>query len=212
MNDYCIADCIYHLSNNPKNPSVGWCFASKQYIATELGITKAWVVRSIAALEGRGLIEKSPDGRLLRTTQAWYDANIDQYTDGVRSIPESVNGEHRPGIEGIPPTESKSYKKKKSNEGRTPDEREKEFGLRLVPFVEKYGKEMIRKFHDYWTEWNPAKTKMKWEIQVQRKGTFDVSRRLATWAGNNQTFGPAKTNGTGQQLDVVSNPESYRVA
>ncbi|KKK87568.1 hypothetical protein LCGC14_2751940, partial [marine sediment metagenome] len=31
--EYCVADCIYHLSNNPSSQIKGWCYASKETIA-----------------------------------------------------------------------------------------------------------------------------------------------------------------------------------
>lgn len=50
----------------------------------------------------------------------------------------------------------------------------------LKPFVEKYGKEMLREFFDYWTEKNKNGKKMRFEMQK----VFDISLRLATWNKN----------------------------
>ena len=50
----------------------------------------------------------------------------------------------------------------------------------LVPYMEKYGKEMIRAFFDYWGELNKSETKMRYEMQK----TWEVNLRLATWAKN----------------------------
>lgn len=60
-------------------------------------------------------------------------------------------------------------------------DREKEFAQLLVPHVPTYGKEMIRKFYDYWREPNRSKTKMRWE----RENTWDLNLRLQRWAVNN---------------------------
>lgn len=51
------------------------------------------------------------------------------------------------------------------------------------PYLAKYPKEMLRAFYNYWTELNNSKTKMRYELQQ----TFELSRRLATWAGNDKT-------------------------
>lgn len=51
------------------------------------------------------------------------------------------------------------------------------------PYLEKYPKEMLRAFYNYWTELNNSHTKMRYELQQ----TFELSRRLATWAGNDKT-------------------------
>lgn len=55
--------------------------------------------------------------------------------------------------------------------------RKTEFEKTLIPFLEKYGKQMLREFADYWTESNFGKRKMRFE----NEDFFDVSKRLATW-------------------------------
>lgn len=61
------------------------------------------------------------------------------------------------------------------------DIRKLKFADTLKPFLDKYGKEMIRKFYDYWTEPNKSNTKFKQELQK----TWDVKRRLDSWSSNN---------------------------
>ena len=61
------------------------------------------------------------------------------------------------------------------------DIRKLKFADTLKPFVEVYGKEMIRKFYDYWVEPNKSNTKFKQELQK----TWDVKRRLDSWNSNN---------------------------
>lgn len=51
----------------------------------------------------------------------------------------------------------------------------------IDPFIETYGSEMCKEFYLYWSEPNKSKTKMRYELQK----TWDVSRRLGTWARNN---------------------------
>lgn len=58
--------------------------------------------------------------------------------------------------------------------------RKEEFYQTLVPFVSKYGREMIRAFFEYWSELNKPGTKMRCEMQK----TWEVNLRLATWAKN----------------------------
>lgn len=57
----------------------------------------------------------------------------------------------------------------------------------LRPYVNIYGREMINSFYSYWSETNRSNTKMRFELQP----TFEISRRLTTWANNN-----IKRNGT----------------
>lgn len=56
-------------------------------------------------------------------------------------------------------------------------EREHEFGESLIPYVEKYSKETIRAFFNYWTERNKSGTKMRFELEK----TWETAKRLQTW-------------------------------
>ncbi|WP_321437136.1 DUF4373 domain-containing protein [uncultured Bacteroides sp.] len=47
----------------------------------------------------------------------------------------------------------------------------------LVPFTEKYSKDMIRSFFDYWSELDRTERKMRFEKQT----TWELGKRLATW-------------------------------
>ena len=59
----------------------------------------------------------------------------------------------------------------------------------LVPYVERYGKDMIRSFFDYWSELNKSETKMKFETNQ----TWEVAKRLATW-DNREKFNGKSSN------------------
>lgn len=76
---YCIASLINNLAFNPVNKT-GWCFASKQAIAEEIGISRRQIIRHINTLETMGLIERdNKNNRLygetgrIRTTTLWFD-------------------------------------------------------------------------------------------------------------------------------------------
>lgn len=56
--------------------------------------------------------------------------------------------------------------------------RKEEFYNSLIPYVEIYGKDMVRDFFDYWSEMNKSETKMRFEQQP----TWEIGRRLSTWA------------------------------
>ena len=60
------------------------------------------------------------------------------------------------------------------------------FKEKLVPFKNKYEMDLLKNFFQYWTEPNHSKTKMLFELQK----TFDIERRLVTWARNDKTFAP----------------------
>lgn len=62
--------------------------------------------------------------------------------------------------------------------GMSIEERKQKFYESLIPYVEKYGREMVRDFYDYWSELNRSGTKMRCELQP----TWQLGGRLATWS------------------------------
>ena len=68
--------------------------------------------------------------------------------------------------------------------------RKKVFYNSLIPYVQNYGRELIREFFDYWTEPNKSQTKMRFELER----TWDVSRRLSTWSSRDKQFNHNGTN------------------
>ena len=61
-----------------------------------------------------------------------------------------------------------------------------EFKNSLLPFLDKYGKEMLKAFFDYWSEHGPNDAKMRFE----KEKSYDISKRLATWAKRERAFNP----------------------
>ena len=64
--------------------------------------------------------------------------------------------------------------------------RKEDFYNSLVQFVPTYGRDLIRAFFDYWSEFNRSQTKMRYELEK----TWQTSRRLATWASRDKNFKP----------------------
>lgn len=62
--------------------------------------------------------------------------------------------------------------------------RKQEFATSLIPFVDVYGKDMIREFYDYWSETTLNNKKMKLELEK----TWSIDRRLKRWAKNAKEF------------------------
>lgn len=69
--------------------------------------------------------------------------------------------------------------------------RKQDFYDDCAMFVEKYGKDMIREFFEYWTEPNKSGKKMRFEDQK----FFDMNRRLTTWASKSFNKGNYETTG-----------------
>lgn len=55
------------------------------------------------------------------------------------------------------------------------------FSKACEPYVAKYGEAMIKAFVNYWGEANGKR--LRWEVVKEKSGAFEISRRLATWAG-----------------------------
>lgn len=89
--EYCLADMIYHLSNNPRNKISGWCTASKEYLSTILGVSKQGLHKALHKLIECGLIEKHDNRRFLKTTQKWYDVIIVNKVDIDKNIVNKVD-------------------------------------------------------------------------------------------------------------------------
>ena len=88
------------------------------------------------------------------------------------------------------------------------EKRKAKFYNSLVPFVETYKKEMIRAFFDYWTEPNKTQTKMRFELER----TWDVKRRLFTWASRDSKFN-TKQNDTDRRRGfevTATSAEDYK--
>jgi hypothetical protein len=56
-------------------------------------------------------------------------------------------------------------------------------------FCYDYPKSMLESFYDYWSEPNKSKTKERWELQP----TFEISRRLKTWAKREKSYNKKQT-------------------
>lgn len=80
--------------------------------------------------------------------------------------------------------------------------RKEEFYSTLVPYVDRYPREMIRAFFDYWSEMNKSRTRMRFEQQP----TWEVAKRLATWARREK---PSPRADTGVVL-ADNSPDKYK--
>ena len=84
--------------------------------------------------------------------------------------------------------------------------REREFYNVLVPFVNTYGREMIREFFDYWSEPNKSHSKMRFE----QERTWDLSRRLQTWEKRSRNGFSKYNSGTDKSAANYKAVEAYR--
>jgi len=98
----------------------------------------------------------------------------------------------------------------KKDEIRNKKEEEEEirFKSEVFEFFEKYPEQMLNKFCNYWTEKNKSKTKMRFELEK----TFEISRRLVTWASRDKDIIKTEQPKTyDEMLELTrNNPELWK--
>ena len=182
-------DGFFYIRGNKVIVHRGQIGLSERTLAVRWKWSRGKVSRFLKDLENEHQIEPQKNS----VTTLISISNYDEYQCNE---PQT---DHRRTTDG-PKQEKKEYNKKESSTIVEPkkkisltltenlEKRNKSFYESLVPFVETYGKELIRAFYDYWTEPNKSKTKMRFELEK----TWDVKRRLNTWAIREKI----KNNGT----------------
>lgn len=89
------------------------------------------------------------------------------------------------------------------------ESRKLKFANTLKPFVDVYGREIIKEFYEYWTEPNKSNTKFKQELLK----TWSLERRLKTWINNDINFnknknGKSNITNTDQFSNLIENIRS----
>jgi len=68
------------------------------------------------------------------------------------------------------------------------------FKRKVLEFKKEYSEKMLTAFFEYWTEPNPSRTKVRFQMEK----TWDLKRRLKRWANNDTTF-----KGRGRQEEEI---------
>ena len=119
------------------------------------------------------------------------DSQVKGYEDKTKTILHPTLGGTVGGSVGgnLPPTiqvqEEVQVQVKETN---NIDSRKLKFANTLKPFIDIYGRDLIKDFYGYWTEPNKSNTKFKQELQK----TWDTKRRLENWAKNDINFNKNK--------------------
>lgn len=80
--------------------------------------------------------------------------------------------------------EAKKVVAQYEKENNNIEERDIAFRTSLIPYVEKYSKELVRDFYDYWRERNESGKKMRFEMEK----VFNIGMRIDRWERNNKKF------------------------
>lgn len=183
-----------YLLNNAKEKEVkhdgivehrGQFLTSLGKLSTIIGAGKQVVRTCLSKLIKMQLIEVNTERLYSIITICNYD---DYFEAEVNKPKDELKNEDTKPVEA--PKEDKP-KKTKEEIATATEKRKEKFYQELVPYVATYGKDMIRKFYDYWSETNKSKTRMRCETEK----TWDLNLRLQNWARRNKDFG-AKQSGT----------------
>ena len=129
----------------------------KRSEAGSKGLTKRW--GKTKAAEDKQDIAK--DNNAIKTIAKIADSDYDSDNDNIKE--NSPEGESKKKISLPPPTAVET--------------RKKQFYQSIIPYTEKYDREMLNDFFQYWTELDKHRRRMRFEMQK----TWETGKRLATW-------------------------------
>nr|DAT75945.1 MAG TPA: LexA DNA binding domain [Caudoviricetes sp.] len=156
---------------------------SLNYITTALNVTRPNAKKILDRLVEKGLLKKREvihNGVKFCDYKTTFDECCqNDNRGGIVSADGRYSFDNGGSIETIP-NNNKDNNKDKTDEQVLSEKRAK-FHEMCEPYVDKYGRTMVNAFIDYWTEANGRK--LRWEVKRAESGAFEISRRLATWAG-----------------------------
>ena len=195
------------LGGKPFFCASGQFTTGRKQLSSETGISESKIERILTyfeKIEQQIEQQKTSSNRLI-TVLRW-----DEYQESEQRSEQQVNNNRTASEQQVNTLqeykECKKGKNKDIESKRVAAEaatisRKDEFGRSLIPFMEKYSKDMIRAFFDYWSEMNKSKTKMRFETEK----TWEVGKRLATWASNERDFKPKNSTDIGVVLKDTKN-------
>lgn len=88
-----------------------------------------------------------------------------------------------------PQCDRNAIKERKGKEiNKSVEIRETVFTSEVWQYKEQYSEIMLKAFINYWTEKNKSRSRMRFETEK----TFEISKRLSTWASRDNKFSPKK--------------------
>ena len=71
-NDYCIANAIYTLSNEPDSKFPGWYYGKIETLGKLFDLSRSTAYGSVQKLIAKKLVVKDDETGFLKTTQLWW--------------------------------------------------------------------------------------------------------------------------------------------
>lgn len=171
----------------------GETLRSLDTLSKELKCDKSKVRRFLNLLQSDNMIELKNESKTTRITICNYDTyQVERNADETQMKRKRNANETQTTPNNN--VNNNNNENNVNNLGSTKfkiEERKLKFADTLKPFLNVYGRELLNEFYAYWTEPNKSNTKFKQELQK----TWDLSRRLETWAKNDKNFNKNQ-NGT----------------
>lgn len=134
---------------------------------------------------------------LKRDLVKWREFTEKQRLNGLKGgrpketqITQAFSGNPSQAKKAVKVTDTVTENVKVTEKENNIDSRKLKFASSLEPFLNDYGRDMLNSFYAYWTEPNKSNTKFRQEMEK----TWDVKRRLETWASRDRTFKKVKPN------------------
>ena len=164
----------------------GQFITSPDKIAQATGLTYQCVRTVLTKLISTNEINKQTTNKYTIITICNYDSYQGlEFETNKQNENKLTNNQQTTNKQLTTSKNNKEVKEEKNKENANKlAARSTEFQKSLIPFIGTYKNEMLRKFADYWTESNPSKTKMKFELEK----TWDTTKRLKKWADNETKF------------------------
>jgi len=170
---------LFAFANGEDISDLEWSIAAplEQYKSIILRDSEKWSNQvEQRSLAGKKSAEVRSTKSNDRSTTVEFRARkpTDSVSDSVSVSDNDSKSESNSDI-GIsaPATKKIDWKEKR-------EQRKKEFYESLTPFIGTYTREMLRDFYEYWTEHGENDRLVKHE----KKDSFSIPRRLATWHRN----------------------------
>jgi hypothetical protein len=175
--EYVLCDMVYFLSNSDASPVPGWCFMSKEQIATELNLSKQAILNMIDRMVEAGFLYKNDQTKYLKTSSKWQQV---YFTDGKETLLSNGQLSLLGGGKETLPNNNSSYNNSNKEDPK------RIFLKSVVDWIKtnpnKYPTLMYVEFCEYWIEKSATGKKMRF----QGEKFFDLGRRLSTWHKNSE--------------------------
>jgi biotin operon repressor len=172
----------------------GQLITGRSRLIEETGISERTIRTCLQKLQETGEITVEASNRYSLITICNYDSYQERESESVQQTSSkrpttdqqmSTTKEYiDSSVEESNKTKITRPKKTKADVAADTKKRMSDFYNSLVPYVNLYGKEMVRSFFDWWSETNKSGSRMRWEMEK----TWVLEKRLQYWSRNEKSY------------------------